>query len=133
MMQTMLKRSAYLYFCPFVPPGHVADVNISAGCKTSFSANSVFPQLLTPFLAFSEPHNEHEQYTQEMLLPVGVGADPPADGEPPSEDVIAPAYPKYEGLAYKSAAHLPDEAEDLQFPPASAARPAAVASLLAVA
>ncbi len=68
-----------------------------------------------------------------MLVPAGVGTDPPADGEPPSEDVIPPAYPKYEGLAYKSAAQLPDEAEDLRFPPASAARPAVVASLLAVA
>ncbi|KAA6424621.1 MAG: radial spoke head 1 protein [Trebouxia sp. A1-2] len=66
-------------------------------------------------------------------LPPGVGADPPADGEPASEDVVPPAYPKYEGLAYKSAAQLPDEAEDLQFPPASAARPAVVALLLAVA
>lgn len=76
---------------------------------------------------------EHKQYTQDFLVPVGVGADPPADGEPPSEVVIPPAYPKYEGLAYKSAAQLPNEAEDLQFPPASAARPAVVASLLAVA
>ncbi len=76
---------------------------------------------------------EHEQYTQKTLVPVGVGADPPADGEPPSEDVVPPAYPKYEGLAYKSAAQLPDEAEDLQFPPASAARPAVVAPLPAVA
>ena len=53
----------------------------------------------------------------------GVGAEPPADGEPPSEDVVVPAYPKYEGLAYKSDACLPDEAADLQFPPASAAKP----------
>ena len=62
-----------------------------------------------------------------MVL-VGVGADLPADGEPPSEDVVAPAYPKYEGLTYKSAAHLPDEGADLQYPPASAAKPAVVAS-----
>lgn len=70
---------------------------------------------------------------KNVLVPIGVGADPPADGEPASEDVVPPAYPKYEGLAYKSAAQLPDEAEDLQFPPASAARPAVVALLLAVA
>ncbi len=61
------------------------------------------------------------------LMFAGVGADPSADGEPPSEDVVAPAYPKYEGLAYKSAAQKPDEAADLQFPPASAAKPAVVA------
>jgi len=76
---------------------------------------------------------EHQQYTQDFLVPVGVGADPPADGEPPSEDVMPPAYPKYEGLAYKSAGQLPDEAADLQFPPASAARPAVVAPPPAVA
>ena len=56
----------------------------------------------------------------------GVGADPPADGEPPSEDVVAPAYPKYEGLAYRSAVSMPDEAPDLSFPPASAAKPVVV-------
>lgn len=61
------------------------------------------------------------------MASAGVGADPPADVEPPSEDVVAPAYPKYEGLAYKSAAQLPDEAADLQYPPASAAKPAVVA------
>ena len=59
----------------------------------------------------------------------GVGADPPADGDPPSEDVVAPAYPKYEGLAYKSAVSMPNEAADLSFPPASAAKPAVVPSL----
>ena len=61
------------------------------------------------------------------MAPAGVGADPPADGEPPSEDIVAPAYPKYEGLGYKSAAQLPDEAADLQYPPAAAAKPAVVA------
>ena len=58
----------------------------------------------------------------------GVGADPPADGEPPSEDIVVPAYPKYEGLAYKSAVSMPDEAADLLFPPASAAKPAVMPS-----
>ena len=56
----------------------------------------------------------------------GVGADPPADGEPPAEDVAAPAFPKYEGLAYRSVAEKPDEASDLQFPPAEAAKPVVV-------
>ena len=60
---------------------------------------------------------------------IGVGADPPADGEPPSEDVVAPAYPKYDGLAYKSAVSMPVEAADLQFPPVSAAKPVVVALL----
>lgn len=58
-----------------------------------------------------------------------MGAEPPADGEPASEDVVTPAYPKYEGLAYKSAVSMPDESADLQFPPASAAKPARVALL----
>lgn len=59
----------------------------------------------------------------------GLGADPPADGEPPSEDVVAPAYPKYEGLAYKSAVSIPNEVADLSFPPASAAKPEVVPAL----
>ena len=58
----------------------------------------------------------------------GVGADLPADAEPLSEDVVAPAYPKYEGLAYKSAVSMPNEAADLSFPPASAAKPAILPS-----
>ncbi|DBB03876.1 TPA: hypothetical protein ACH3X1_012963 [Trebouxia sp. C0004] len=78
-------------------------------------------------------HGPIIKHKGNYTLPPGVGADPPADGEPPIEDVIPPACPKYEGLAYKSAAQLPDEAEDLQFPPASATRPAVAAPLPAVA
>ena len=62
----------------------------------------------------------------EHVTGTGVGADPPADGEPPAEDVVAPAFPKYEGLAYRSVAERPDEASDLQFPPADAAKPVIV-------
>lgn len=61
-----------------------------------------------------------------VLLFAGVGAEPPADGEPPSEEVVAPAYPKYEGLAFKSSSTMPSEAADLSFPPSEAAKPAVV-------
>lgn len=66
-----------------------------------------------------------------LLLVAGVGVEPPTDGEPPSEEVVAPAYPKYEGLAFKSSSTVPSEAADLSFPPSEAEKPAVVTSVSA--
>lgn len=63
-------------------------------------------------------------YSTETRICSGVGAEPSAEGEPPSEDVVVPGYPKYEGLGYKSSATMPGEAADLSFPPSAAAKPA---------